>query len=92
MFKANCLQFSVYRYLYFRTSYQMPKQKVCLFLLLISVLCLVLMLVIVFEQGFLKSSIKSTIEKDLISNSFFIRKNNKKKTTDDCKKLKFYIF
>lgn len=36
---------------------------------------------------------KTDIEKDLKSNSFFIRKNkNRKKNTADCTKLKFYFF
>ena len=33
-----------------------------------------------FDHGFLKNHIKSNIEKDLVSNGFFINKNNKKKT------------
>ena len=42
-----------------------------------------------FEHGFLKQHIKTDVEKDLMSNGFFIKKNNNKKTPDDCKKMKF---
>ena len=41
-----------------------------------------------FESDFLKSHIKSNIEKDLISNGFFIKNARKKHKTDDCKSLK----
>ena len=42
-----------------------------------------------FEPDFLKQHIKRNVEKDLMSNTFFIKKSNMKKTTNDCKKLKF---
>ena len=42
-----------------------------------------------FERDFLKQHIKRDAEKDLMSNGFFIKKNNNKNTTDDGKKLKF---
>ena len=38
-----------------------------------------------FKRDFLKFHIKRDIEKDLISNGIFVKKN-RKKTTDDCKK------
>ena len=44
---------------------------------------------IYFKPEFLKHHIKRDIEKDLMSNGIFIKKNDKKKTADDCKKLKF---
>lgn len=44
---------------------------------------------ILFEHDVLKSHIKSDIEKDLVCNAMFIKKSKKKRTTGDCKGLKF---
>ena len=41
-----------------------------------------------FKHDFVKCHIKIEIEKDLISNGITVKKN-RKKTTDDCKKMKF---
>ena len=48
-----------------------------------------LMIDIHFKPNILKMHVKSDIEKDLISNSIFIRKCKKKCATNDCKDLKF---